>query len=214
MEIIPGINCSDFKCVSGFWHKAVALGTHAIQIDVADGKFAPVKTWDNPLELAELINKNPKVRTEIHLMVEDPKMVFEGWLTAGVKKMIIHVESEGNLDSIERVVKTRGGEVIWGIKSGTPIEELYKHIKRESGCSVQFLDVSPGFSDQKFDPKVADRIKFLRSQRPDVKIRVDGGMNPETAKLVKDAGADTVIAVSYIWENGTPQAAYRELLKI
>jgi len=214
MEIIPGINCSDFKCVSGYWHKAAALGAHAVQIDVADGKFAPVKTWDNPAELADLINKNPKMKAEIHLMVENPEEVFEEWVKAGAKKLVIQIESKGNLESIERIVKTRGGEVIWGIKSGTPIEELYKHIKRERGCSVQFLDVSPGFSDQKFDPKVADRIKFLRTERPDVKIRVDGGMNPETAKLVKDAGADAVISVSYIWESESPQTAYRELLKV
>ncbi|MGC9603126.1 MAG: hypothetical protein ABSF47_01495 [Minisyncoccia bacterium] len=214
MEIIPGINCSDFKCVSGYWHKAAALGAHAVQIDVADGKFAPVKTWDNPAELADLINKNPKMKAEIHLMVENPEEVFEEWVKAGAKKLVIQIESKGNLESIERIVKTRGGEVIWGIKSGTPIEELYKHIKRERGCSVQFLDVSPGFSDQKFDPKVADRINFLRTERPDVKIRVDGGMNPETAKLVKDAGADAVISVSYIWESESPQTAYRELLKV
>ncbi|TSA45404.1 hypothetical protein D4R51_01875 [bacterium] len=214
MEIIPGINCPDFRCASEHWNKAAALGAHAIQIDVADEKFAPVKTWDNPLELAQLINKNPRIRAEIHLMVENPEAAFEEWIKAGAKKLVIHIESKGNLDLIDRVVKTRGGEVIWGIKSGTPIEELYKHIKKEPGCSVQFLDVSPGFSEQKFDPKVADRIKFLRRERPDVKIRVDGGMNPETAKFVKDAGADAVVAVSYIWENESPQTAYRELLKI
>lgn len=214
MEVIPGINCSDFKCVSNHWDKAVSLGARSVQIDVADGKFAPVKTWDNPLELAELINKNPKIRAEIHLMAEDPEMVFEKWLKVGAKKLVIHIESRGNLDLVERVVKTRGGEVIWGIKLGTPIEELYKHIKKEPGCSVQFLDVSPGFSDQKFDPKVADRIKFLRSERPDVKIRVDGGMNPETARVVKDAGANAIISVSYIWESASPVEAYKILSSI
>ncbi len=214
MKVIPGINCSDFKCVSKYWNKAVALGTRAVQIDVADGKFAPVKTWDNPSELAELINKNSEITVEIHLMVEAPEAVFEEWLKAGAKKLVIHIESKGDLDSIETIAKARGREVIWGIKSGTPIQELNKHIGEKSGCSIQFLDVSPGFSDQKFDPKVIDKIKFLRSWRPDVKIRVDGGMNPETAKLVKDASADAVIAVSYIWESNSPKEAYQLLLKV
>lgn len=214
MEIIPGINCSDFKCVSRYWSKAAVFGAHAVQIDVADGNFAPVVTWNNPAELAKLTSENPKIRAEAHLMVEYPEAVFEEWLKAGAKKLIIHIESKGDLDLIERVVKTRGGEVVWGIKSGTPIEELYKHIKGKHSCSIQFLDVSPGFSDQQFDPKVADRIKFLRLERPDVKIRVDGGMNPETAKLVKEAGADAVISVSYIWESDSPKKAYKKLLQI
>ncbi len=214
MKTIPGINCSDFKCVSGYWDKAVAFGARAVQIDVADGEFTPIKTWDSPSELTGLAKQNPEMVPEIHLMVENPEDVFQEWLAAGAKKLVVHIESKGNLDSIERAVKAVGGEVIWGIKSGTPVEELYKHIQGKIGCSVQFLDVSPGFSDQKFDPKVVDRIKFLRRERPDVQIRVDGGMNPETAKMAKEAGADGVVSVSYIFESNDPAAAYRKLLSV
>jgi ribulose-phosphate 3-epimerase len=214
MEIIPGINCSDFKCVSEHWNEAAAFGARAVQIDVADGKFAPVKTWDDPSELAGLVKQNPGIVPEIHLMVEDPEDVFLEWLAAGAKKLVVHIESKGDLDLMERTVKTRGGEVIWGIKSGTPVEELYKRIGGKPGCLVQFLDVSPGFSDQKFNPKVADKIKFLRRERPDVKIRVDGGMNPETAKIAKKAGADGVVSVSYIFGSNDPAAAYQTLLGI
>ncbi len=214
MKTIPGINCSDFKCVSGYWDKAAAFGARAIQIDVADGKFAPIKTWDNPSELTGLVKRNSEMAVEIHLMVEEPEKVFEEWLAAGAKKLVIHIESKGDLESINKDVKARGGEVIWGIKSGTPVEELYKNIQGKTGCSVQFLDVSPGFSDQKFDPKVVDRIKFLRRERPDVQIRVDGGMNPETAKIAKEAGADGVVSVSYIFENDDSATAYQALLGV
>ena len=214
MVVIPGINCQDFKCVSDYWDKAAGLGVRAVQIDVADGEFAPVRTWNNPSELAGLIAKNPQMEAEIHLMAENPEPVFEKWLDAGVKRLVIHIESAGNLESIREIISARGAGIIWGIKSGTDVRKLEGLLKNEAGDSVQFLDVSPGFSGQSFNAEVIDAINFLRERHSDLDIRVDGGINPETAKMAKEAGANAAIAVSYIWKSASPAEAYQELIRV
>jgi GxxExxY protein len=76
---------------------------------------------------------------------------------------------------------------------------------------VQVLAVSPGKSGQKFDKRVLEKIRFLKKNYPDVIIEVDGGINLETAKLCKEAGAGILVAGNYIWGSKNPQGAYEEL---
>lgn len=214
MKIIPGINCSDFACLKDHWDRVNALSAPVVQIDVADGRFAPVKTWDNPSELRALMEQNSEMLVEIHLMVENPDEVFEEWLKAGAKKIAVHIESAKNLELMQNVAKSYGAELILAINPTTDVEKLTAYLAANPVSSVQFLAVRPGFSGQKFEPEIADKIKFLRGRWPNVKIRVDGGMTPATAKLVKEAGADIAVAVSYIWGSDSPQKAYQELCRI
>lgn len=216
MEIIPGINCSDFECVKNRWDKAVALGARTIQIDISDGKFTPVKTWGDPKELTVLTKQNPGVTAEIHLMVEKPETVFEDWLKAGAKKLVVHFESGAkSVSMVQNVAKKfYGAEMVLGISSGTNIEEVVKSKNEDLKFSVQLLAVPLGFSGQQFDRKTIGKIKYIKSLWPNVKIRVDGGMNPDTVEQVREAGADAAIAVSYIWKNSFPAEAYRTLSNI
>ena len=214
MVIIPGINCPDFGCVKKHWGEAGALGARTVQIDVSDGVFAPVKSWGEPAELAVLIKQNPAVEAEVHLMIENPAGVFGKWLEAGAKRLAVHVEAAKDLEKLREIAVRYGAELVLAIKLETNLDVLESYLDAHPDTSVQILDVSAGFSGQKFNPAVLEKIKLLREKRPDVKIRIDGGMNPETAKLVKDAGADAVIAFSYIWESASPEEAYQSLLKI
>ena len=76
------------------------------------------------------------------------------------------------------------------------------------------LAVQPGPVGQEFLPFVCEKIKFLREEFPDAIIEVDGGMNPETAGQVKEAGADTIVSASYIFNAVDPKKAYEELCTI
>lgn len=218
MEIIPGINCLDFKCVKKYWDEVVSLKTPPIQIqiDVADGVFAPVKTWSNPSELALLLKQNPEVEVGIHLMVEHPELVFESWLKAGAKKLVVHFESGAkSLSLVKKSAKDfYGVETIIGIGPVTNIEEIVKSENLNLNFSIQLLAVPLGFSGQKFDRGTVGKIKYIKNLWPNVKIIIDGGMNPETAEQVKDAGADAVVAVSYIWGSDSPKEAYQKLCRI
>ena len=206
MEVIPAINCLDFDCVRQRLDQIKELDSNWAHLDVVDGKFASVKTWNNPKELIRL-----QVNLEIHLMVNNPEEVIEDWFKAGVKRIIIHLETV-NQEQLQNCIKTANefnGEIGLAIKPDTTIEQLLPYLKDIS--LVQILGVSPGWAGQEFQPQVIEKIKLLRDQAPNVKIEADGGMNLETAKLVEKAGADIVVSASYIFNNSNPQKAYASL---
>ena len=216
MEVIVGINCLDFECVRKHWDAAAALGVRSVQIDVADGKFVLVKTWDSPAELAELTKRNPEISVEIHLMVEKPELIFENWLKAGAKKLVVHYESgPKSLGFVQKAAKSfYGAETIIGIGPDTNIEEIVKSKNLDLNFSVQLVAVPLGFSSGEFARNTIEKIKHIKSLWPNVKIIIDGGMNPDTAEQVKDAGADAVVAVSYVWNGDSPEENYRKLCAI
>jgi len=218
MQVIPVINCLDFGCVKKRLAQVGEIGSDWAHIDVSDGKFAPVKTWNSPEGFFKLLTTHHQLQTnfEIHLMVEHPEDVFEDWLKVGVKRIIIHVESlrgrEGKLNLILEKCSEENVEVMLAIRPETKPEELMPFL--DALLFVQVLAVKPGFAGQRFDESAIQKIIFLRELFPDITIEVDGGMNPETAKLAREAGANIVVSASYIFESPNPQAAYELLLNL
>lgn len=218
MQIIPAINCSDFACVAEKIKKAGEFGADWIQIDIADGKFTPHKTWNNPQDL-----ENIQINMEVHLMVENPQEVVDDWIKAGIKRIFVHYEAlaevgRKNPDTNARDIlnfileKGRLADVGIGlaISPVTPIEEIVSYFDKVK--HIQILAVDPGLAGQKFQISVLDKIKFLEGNGfVDVVVEVDGGINLETAKLCKEAGADILVSASYIWNNKDPKAAFEEL---
>jgi ribulose-phosphate 3-epimerase len=214
MEIVPVLNCADFSCVKERFALAAGWGAPWIHLDIADGKFAPVTTWNNPDELRVLLEEHPGVSAGVHLMVKDPAAVAEKWLAAGAKRLIVHVESLDGPDGeaihaiIERCTE-HGAEVMLALKPETPVSEVIPYLNLV--YAVQCLAVPVGFSGQAFDGRVMEKISYLRLRNPDLTIEVDGGVTPVVAKRVKDAGADIATSGGYIFGSRDPAAAYREL---
>jgi ribulose-phosphate 3-epimerase len=94
----------------------------------------------------------------------------------------------------------------------TPPEDFAPYLRDIS--RFQVLCVTPGLAGQKFLPLALEKVKWLKYALPDAIIEVDGGITPETAKWAKDAGADSVVSASYIFDNKDPEKAYEELKKI
>lgn len=224
MKIIPAINCDNFECVKRRLEKAAefydglpaeALAKEGwIQIDIADGKFTPHKTWGKPEELERLQTTDyglKKSSIEVHLMVENPLAVIDDWAEAGAKRIIVHLEAVANsgLQTTDYRLQNAGFEFGLALNPETPAEKLLPYLNKIK--FVLILAVYPGASGQKFQPQVLEKIKVLKAARPDVIIEVDGGINLETAELCKKAGADVVAAGSYIFENPNPRAAYERL---
>jgi len=219
MKVIPTINCTTFACVKKRIEEAQtflpksASGRRWLQIDISDGKFNPNKSWNNPEKLAAWLKekKITDINFEIHLMVADPKLWAMRWFEAGAKRVIVHVEAITPQDIL--FLKGFGkGKVGIALVPATPLKKAEKYL--EHFPFVQLLAVKPGYSGQRFDRKVLEKIVFLKALHPDSIVEIDGGVNATTAPAIKDAGADIIVSGSYIFEAKDKKAAYGELKKI
>lgn len=215
MKIIPAINCNTFACVTKRIEEARTFLPKGgwLQIDISDGKFNPVKSWNNPEKLGEWLKekKITDINFEIHLMVVDPKPLVIRWLEAGAKRVVVHIEAITEKDIL--FLKGFGkGKVGIAIVPTTPIKKLEPYI--EHFPFVQLLAVKPGFSNQKIQRKVLEKIVFLKALHPDCIVEIDGGVNDRTAPTIKDAGADIIVSGSYIFDAIDKKAAYNVLKKI
>jgi len=217
MEIIPAINCSDFNCIKQRLSvvKSQMSDVLWLHFDIADGKFTNRITWNNPQELItnyQLLISNTK-KIEVHLMVQGPEKYVDKWLEAGAKRIIIHAETinEKKFHLILEKCAEFSAELMLAIKPDTDTEALEPFLN--SIFFIQILAVDPGESGQKFQPKVLEKISYLRERYPDISVEVDGGINPKTVQLVRTFGAQIAVSGYYIFSSPNPRVAYLDLLK-
>ena len=206
VEIIPAILESSWPEVEKKLKLVDGL-TEWIQLDVSDGRFTPSTTWSDP---QDLFSARSDSKIEVHLMINEPWLKAEEWLSSPVKRIVAQVEAFGSPDSVRfgeiiNIAKKYGKEVVWGFKIETPwqdYKELFQSISR-----VLFLSVQPGRQGQEFDRRVLEKIFSLCREYPGVKIEVDGGVNPNVAGDLKSAGADALVVGSYIFDSPDPKKA-------
>jgi ribulose-phosphate 3-epimerase len=213
MKVIPVINCPDIACVQNKIEiaKTFLRVGGLLHLDVADGSFAAHKTWADPLEWVKL--RSP-FGLEVHLMVDHPEQYADDWLVAGARRLIVHGESLDlrSAQEIISVAERYHAEVMLSSKPESDVEDMLPFLRHFH--SFQVLAVHPGPEGQNFLPFVTEKVQFLREELPDVTIEVDGGMNPKTARRVKEMGADTIASESYIFNSADPRKAYEELASI
>lgn len=210
MTVIPAINCLDRECAETKVREAEKFAEW-IHLDVTDGCFTFNKTWGNPDEWKAF---NTPLKLEVHLMVEHPAEIIESWLKAGAKRVIVHAETltADTSKTVNEAAVKYGAEVMLATNPETMIDCLPPYL--EGFLGFQVLAVHPGFAGQKFLPLVLDKVKYLRKHMPGALIEIDGGINEETAKLAKDAGANIIVAASHIFGNQEPKKAFETLKAI
>ena len=210
--VIPSINCPNFREAEKRIKQAESfLPTDGrwIHVDVSDGKFSDTVSGGSPEELKSL---NTDLNIEVHLMVENPDRIIEDWLIAGVKRLIVHLQAMRDPRFILDICKRYGAEAMLSFDPTISEEEGLPYINDFHAFHI--LTVFPGPSGQEKQQGWTRKVEFLREKSPTAIIEVDGGVNLETAKKIKDAGADTVISSSYIWNSVNIKDAYQSLLKI
>lgn len=228
-EVIPAIIAKDFEELK----KKIAIVepyTEWVQLDVMDGDFVPNQTWNNPQDLK---TEDFSVFFEAHLMISNPEKHIDKWIEAGMKRIIVHIEAIGEERSHTKkepayhlindlAEKCHQNEVEFGIAINpeTSVDILSPIISESyeaSPCKIDlvlFLTVSPGFGGQKFQELVLPKISAVRKKYPDVKIEVDGGINPKTAKQCVEAGANILVSGSYIFTHQNVKRAIETLKTI
>ena len=170
-----------------------------LHLDVADGKFTPWKSWNNPEELEDL---DTKLNIEVHLMVEDPAGVAATWLEAGVKRLIVPVQAVKDVNTLRELVGKYGVQLMPSFDSNAPIENARQYAWTNY---IGVLAVHPGESGQKAGEWSFSGVKFLRETMPGVKIEFDGGVDLDTGVRALDAGADILVSGHYIFESINPK---------
>lgn len=216
MLIIPAVNEVDFEKVKSRLLQALALlkntpeNNRWVHLDVSDGEFTPNRLWNNPAEAVALsaLAKKSGVKLEVHLMIREPERHLGDWLRSGVNRVIIHHEAMELKDN----TMLFGDAVVVGAGPETAAADYLECIR--FAPRVLLLAVPPGRAGQRFDERTVEKIDFLKKALPNVIIEVDGGVNLETARALKKAGADVLVSASYLWNAPDPAAAYQALSDI
>ena len=211
MKIFPVINCSEEPCFRERMKIAKDLpfiGEKKVHIDISDGIFASSDTWVTPEELKK--EALDGVVFVAHLMLGNPGSAVRRWIEAGAKEVVVHIESDADLEEISSVCSESGTRLVLAANPGTPISSLVG--KKDISSDFLLLAVRPGPAGQPMSFEVIPRIKELRAALPDATIEVDGGVTPETVRLMKEAGADVAVAGTYIFIGLDPAESYRSLL--
>lgn len=205
IEIIPAINEEEFEEVE---KKIRLIESYAkwVHLDVADATFTRNTLWHEP---ADLVGVKTPLLIEAHLMISDIEERIENWLSVNVKRIIFNLEASKDPDFIIDKCRQAGVEVGLSIGPDTPWTQIVPYLKKID--LAQILSVYPGLAGQKFIEEGFDKIVNIRKKCPSCVIEVDGGMNPETAKKAAEAGANIIVAASYIWGSGDIEKAINEL---
>jgi ribulose-phosphate 3-epimerase len=212
VEVEPSIYAADFSRLGDQLAGLVEAGARVFHFDAGDGHFIPEITI-GPVVLASL---SPLVHAwggvlDCHLMVAEPERHFEAVAGAGGDSVTFHVEA---CDDPPRAIASAralglGAGVVFN--PGTQVEDA---VAAAVGADlVLCMSIVPGYSGQDFMPEAVERIERLRSLLPeDVRVQVDGGVNGETIRRAREAGADLLVAGSAIFWRDDPAAAYRDLV--
>ncbi len=193
IKIAPSILSADFMRLGEEIKAAEAAGIDLFHIDIMDGHFVPNMTIGP--SIVEAINKITDVPLDVHLMIEEPDKYVKDFINAGADYLAVHIEASVHAHRTMQVIKESGVKAGIALNPATPVCSL-DHILQDLDFVV-LMSVNPGFGGQSFIPQSMDKIKTLkkliRERGLPTSIEVDGGVKPDNAKQVADAGADMLV---------------------
>ena len=209
-QVSPSILSADFGKLN---EEVASVETFCdrLHIDVMDGHFVPNISFGAPVY--KWIKS--KVPLDVHLMIEHPWKFFDDFIKAGASTLTIHEEVfgdgeyEGGLPAALREIGDAGILAGVSIKPGTSVEKIADVLDLVDQILV--MTVEPGFGGQDFMPDMVDKIKKLRAMGFEKNISVDGGINSETGRICVEAGANILVAGSYIFGADDRKAAIESL---
>lgn len=210
--IAPSILSADLGNLASEIKEVEEGGAHYIHVDVMDGHFVPNITWGPPIVAA--VSRVTDLPVDVHLMIENPDRYVQQFAEAGASIIGIHVEADHHAHRTLGRIRELGKKSCITLNPQTPLQDVDYLL--DSVDQVLLMSVNPGFGGQRFIDSVVPKIEALRktieARGLNVDIEVDGGIGPETAKRVVDAGANVLVAGAAIFNHEDRKARITAIL--
>lgn len=205
LDVSPSILAADFTKLDEEISLVVEAGCKFLHFDVMDGHFVPNISFGIPV-LKSIAGKYPLIM-DVHLMIDDPLTYGPKFVEAGADIVTFHVEtyhgSQAKIRECILAIKRAGGKVGLSIKPGTSLSALVPYL--EDIDLILIMSVEPGFGGQKYLDSASEKLQTLRKVIDQngykIRLEVDGGINELTAPIAVEAGADLLVAGSYLFNH-------------
>ena len=210
----PSILSADFSRLGEQIRELDEAGAQYVHIDVMDGMFVRNISFGEPL--LKSVGKSITVPVDVHLMICDPIRYIDNYADLGADIITFHYEAADDPQAVIDKIHSRGIKAGISIKPATPVSAIQPFLK--SVDMVLVMTVNPGFGGQKFIPDTLEKISEVRylidQTERDIRLQVDGGVNLETAGLLKESGADALVTGTYAFKASDMPEAVKLLREI
>ena len=208
IRITPSILIADFSHLEEEIARIAAV-SDLLHLDVMDNVFVPNFTFD--FDQASAIIASSPIPVDAHLMIADVDLLAPAYAHAGSASVTIHAEASSSISSTLRAIKAEGARAGLALKPGSSILDYADHI--DDVDMFLIMTVEPGFGGQKFMSTMMDKVSKTRAligDRP-IWLQVDGGISLETIEIAREAGADTFVAGSAVFNASDPAEIVMQL---
>ncbi len=209
--IAPSVLAADFANLQRDVEMINTSKADWFHIDIMDGVFVPNISFGLPV--VEAIKKHAKKPMDVHLMIVQPERYLSHFKNAGADILTVHFEACQHLHRTIQEIKELGMQAGVALNPHTSVE-LLENVLADLDL-VCLMSVNPGFGGQKFIDRTYEKTIKLRmmanKMNPNLKIEIDGGVNAQNAKALVDAGADVLVAGSFVFNSSNPIQTIQDL---
>ncbi len=210
MKLFPSLLSADFSCLQKSLQPLIEAGMENFHLDIMDGHFVPNISYGPPV-VKTIVDRFPGLNWDAHLMMENPRLLFETFLELGVDSISIHAEIEADINYFKRLSRDYNSKLGLVLNPDTPVEPHSRKISEVD--YLLLMAVQPGFGGQSFQDKVLAKIEKIKAFNR-CPLQIDGGINEKSITKAARAGIDWFVAGSAIFAAADPGQEAKKLIDL